>query len=253
MLETGENKSIPQIDSNYGFRNVVLNLDFEDLENHLNVRSFKVSKREAIESLACLTFKLKDELVNYDTVLIDDASGRLVGLYLLEQIKIKKTEEGKSRKVMAYGVASGNNVFSGQEDAVRKFIRDKKDSFGRVLVVTEHIRHGNGIMPLAESLAREGVDFGIATVSAEDTFIDSNNSRYSDERWKWLKDKVVYGNKGKGGLFFYHALESGMMKIQPSKNKFLAHAQKNPATDKSVINETRRDMGYLARNILEVM
>lgn len=103
---------------------IIPRLNIEDLGNCSYIKPKDMCPPDTIESLTLLSFKLKDRLTDYDTVLIDDGSGRLVGLYLLEQIKAQKRSKGILTETMAYGIVSGNNS-NKQENAVINFVSDK--------------------------------------------------------------------------------------------------------------------------------
>ena len=264
MLQTESEKGEQFLaDTDVGFKQVISDEDLDELADYLHLEEvypsrrdgiyYQTTKHAAVEALAHSTFKLKDKLASYKTVLSDDASGRLSGLYFLAQIKDEKKNLGQDSQTVFYGVASGNSAFPGQEEAVEKFIESKKAGLGKTLLVTEHISRGNGIIPLASFLKKEGVDFEIATVSTEKSFLESNQSHYSDEVWQWFKSKVIYGEKGKSGLYFYNRTENGLMKMQPLKNKFFAQAQLRGATSQLAINRSRVDMRDLGKEVLRKM
>ena len=75
------------------FHKTILKLS-SSLEKYLNIHAHNCPDEEVIKSLADLSFRLVNRMHTYDTVLTDDPSGRLVGIYLLEQIKRKKRSLG---------------------------------------------------------------------------------------------------------------------------------------------------------------
>ncbi|MDA2936009.1 hypothetical protein MYX06_02220 [Patescibacteria group bacterium AH-259-L05] len=137
-------------------------LDIENLKTKMKSEVFQDS--DLLESLACLVAKLKNKLINYDTVVSDEASGRLVSRLLHELVNVKKEQEGKE-KAPIYFIAGGRSRHPKAERDVNDFISEKKNTLGRTLLVTEYIETGSTIKFLANILKAHGINFDIATVS----------------------------------------------------------------------------------------
>jgi hypothetical protein len=241
-----ENYTIPKLKAKYSV-------------NHPNHFPFDSKNGEAITAVARLSFKLKDKLTSYNTVLIDDTSGRSVGFYLLEQIKTKKKEIGSPTRTVAYGLLGGSeDIYPKQNEAVKDFIvkTNKKNKFGKTLLITEHISTGNGLINIIESLIQEGIDFDIASVSLNPSFFSLKGGTInSDQFRRWLGNKIIYGNKDESGLYFHDREENGVIKLKYLKNtnNVLPHAQKDKSVEQSKINQARNNIRCLAHEILEAI
>ncbi len=86
-------------------------------------------KRTTVEALARLTVELADKLSRYDTILSDDASGRLVTLFLRKLVN-KEREKTKKKSVNTFFVSTGRHGLQEVTAAVEDFIR-KKNEGGR--------------------------------------------------------------------------------------------------------------------------
>lgn len=225
-----------------------------NLEKYLNIRSYDCPAEDVIRSLAGLSFRLINQMHTYDTVLTDDPSGRLVGIYLLEQIKNRKRNLDLSAETQLYGILGGRGLSVEQKVAVNDFIKSRKNTFGKTLLVTEIICVGDGIIDLARYLKNNGIDFDIASLSVLPDFLESNVGNYSNDEWRWLKNKVVYGDTNDiGGMYFYNKSESGIEKHFFSENGFLAHSQKRKDSKQFAVNRARRDIKHIAQTILETV
>src|SRR3989338_10702411 len=83
-----------------------------------------------------LARNLKERALTYDTIVSDDASGRLVSLFL------KKVFDGLRKKqnqppVKINFISSGRSISKDKLNAINNFLDKNKNKFGRVLLVTE--------------------------------------------------------------------------------------------------------------------
>lgn len=249
QLKSLDTATLKPINLEQDWDNVRQKLNFEELANYsLIIGNVSPYRPELIKSLALLSLKLKDKLTNYDTILIDDASGRLVGLYLLEQIKAKKRNEGISTKTMAYGIIGGD-ISDEQKNAVKNFIKTKKNKLGKTLLVTEQVLSGEAIIRIAKLLKQKRINFDIASVSVNPEFLNSKNKH------RWAKNKLTYGSLGLDGSDFKH-IEKGVTKRSPLTNSIdesSPHPQKDKYSNQSTINASRKYIRYLAQNILQTI
>lgn len=167
--------------------------------------SCETEKTDVINALARLVFELKDRLTYYDTVLSDDASGRVVSLILREIIKKKKENLDQSGP-QTFFIACGRHESRKFESKVEEFVISKKKNMGRALLVTEYIDSGHSITNVIKMLEKNKIDFDVAALSAEYTL---NGGGYRKE----LKRHLIVGEEGSGtGLAFYGSLFAGVKK-----------------------------------------
>ena len=155
-------------------------IDTKALSEEMESKPFKSEK--LIEALARLVIELEDNITEYDTVLSDDASGRLVSL-LLKKIIDKKREEVEKDKAQIYFIAPWQQSNFGWSLAIKKFIADRKDSLGKTLLVTEYIQSGKTIRSLMEILEQQNIDFDTAAVSIlheSDDYIKKAGIKYGE-------------------------------------------------------------------------
>lgn len=158
---------------------------------------FDKNPGEAIRALARLILELKGRLSSYDTILSDDASGRLIALVLRKIINNTRDQVGK-KPVRTFFVASGVHGTQEAFSEIEKFIASKSD-LGKILLVTEFIGFGRGVMPLVEQLVRRGIQFDVAAVSGD---INRHGEKYYDDD---LKKRLYYGESDNSGLFTFYA------------------------------------------------
>ena len=204
--------------------------------------------KQLIEALARLVIELEDNITEYDTVLSDDASGRFVSL-LLKNIIDKKREEVEKDKAQIYFVASGRDSNRKRDSAIKEFIADKKDSFGKTLLVTEYVQSGRSIKFLMELLEQQNIDFDTATVS-----IDGDPKDYSNDYTPRLSDyipKIKYGAvRGIGKVFYSRSIFSGVEK--PLRHE-LAHPKRTEEFDPEKVGAARRDIDTLSEELSKLI
>ena len=213
------------------------------------VHSFgdKKYSRKLFRSLARLVIELEDEIQNYDTLLSDDASGRRVTLFFKELINKKREALGKSR-VQTYFLA---NRGVRNRQAIEEFIRQKKSSIHKALLVTEHISTGQSINGLAEAIGKEHVDFDVAAVS-----ISQRLGEYYHKIGDWIK-RLRYGTRGDmAGLILYNQPSmAGVTKNKGYEDKGAgsAHPTKYEKPDRELMKRARHDMKLMAEEISKLI
>jgi hypothetical protein len=116
--------------------------------------------------MARLVLELRHDIASYDTIIGDDASGRLPTLFLREIANNKRAKEGKENSKTFFlvgGRYTDEQIFQASTD----FISSMKPMLGRVLLATEHIASGYGMKRMAKIFQQEGISFDIASVSVE--------------------------------------------------------------------------------------
>lgn len=225
-------------------KDVSFNSEIERLISE-EIVSYRLGSRNVIESMAILALKLEKDLLNYDTIISDDASGRLVSLFLRELVDKKRKESGKP-DVQTYFLSGGVEGISKKEE----FLRDKKDKLGRVLLVTEYIVTGEHIGALAYLLEKLGVDFDLAALSSAEP------KKYGDK-------KIIFGSKGSVGidLWNYPQVAGVYTKVEGVKKhtlhpRHVRHiAEEDPhaavSFDQETINQARKDIKKIAQVVAE--
>lgn len=175
-------------------------------------------------AMTSLVEKLKSKLENpeqiYDTLLSDEASGRLVTLFLRNIIN-KQREKFDKEPAKTFFIAGGgrskNFSIAGSrhwsEDAEARtadFIAKNKAKFNKTLLITEYIVTGHSIKTLSEILDKQGIQHDIATVS-----IEYKNSLKDDK--PSIYKKLYFGSIGGTGLIFYRrSYDTGVEKLESS-------------------------------------
>lgn len=210
-------------------------INFDDLKK--KVRS-KIFKKEVIIDLLLLAYKLKDKLSAYKTFLSDDASGRLVTLFL------RKIAKSKGLSPQTFFIASGRDT---DLSKVKKFLKSKKEGMGKVLVITEYIGSGDSISNLSRLLTSIKIDHKIATLYMHGMgFVKSE-----------VMNKITVGNLSlfSGVPPLYHAEKfSGVTKSNEYKEVIKrAHPERSKeAFNKELSNQNplkiaRQDINIIAK------
>ncbi len=200
-------------------------------------------KKETIKALQSLVLKLEKNLPNYDTILSDEASGRLVSLMFEKIINQKRKEQNKER-ANTFFVTSGQHGDPELWNSLDKFIRERKSALGKTLLATEYIESGTSIMSLIEILEKNGVDFDIAAIS-----IDNPPNEYNDK----LINHLYYGKVGKEGLAFYGKPTYAGVTKYSEKLKNPPHPDVFEKKDPKLMKIARNDMKILANEFLKIL
>ncbi|MCK4968751.1 MAG: hypothetical protein KAS12_06880, partial [Candidatus Aenigmarchaeota archaeon] len=95
-------------------------INFDQLVDKMKTMLFK--KKELIRSLARLVLELKERITDYDTILSDDSSGRLVSL-LLRKIINKQREKSGKKGIKTYFLTAGRVLETKKTyEAVKRFL-----------------------------------------------------------------------------------------------------------------------------------
>ncbi len=188
-------------------------------------------RRETLFALARLVTELGPKLKATDTILSDDASGRLPSLILREMTGAD-----------TFFVQGGKHGRPDIHGEVARFLEEKKEGFGKTLFVTEHLQSGGALVPVSEDLERMGVDFRIATVSlAEPDKVPEVVSRH-----------LSYGEIGNAGSAFYGKRSlSGVEKDMEAD--LSPHAVLSPKRRPDLMRMAREDMKLIASALMPLM
>lgn len=174
------------------------NIDYRPLLDMLKSPALK--NESMLRALAHLAEQVKEHALEYQTILSDDASGRLASLFLARVINKRRKEVGERKSIPVHFIASGRHENPNQNASIAKFLNENKSQFGRSLVVTDYIEKGESIQTLIKILKDCGVEFDIAAVSIVE---DPQSSQlYGPE----IKEKVKFsGAIGYEGKTLYNA------------------------------------------------
>ncbi len=212
-----------------------------------NVTSFgdESKSRVVFEALARLVIELEKEIPNYDTLLSDDASGRLVTRFLREVINKKREAVGKPR-VQTYFIAGGWQALNAEY--IQEFIRQKKSSIHKALLVTELVGTGESANRLVKIFEQEGLDFDVAAVTVHLDFLNSDFI-YAEEVGGLVK-RLRYGDdRNRAGVSFYDKPFTGVTK----RGVTGAHPVKDPYADRDAMKRAWQDMKLMAEEISKLI
>ncbi len=190
-------------------------------------------KEGVVKAAARLVLELRDRLPHYETILSDDASGRLVSLLLKKIIDHKKEEMGKEKTEMFF-LASGRHGSAAIDKSIRKFIGKKRKELGKTLLITEYIGTGKSIEKLTKTLEDKHIDFDIAALS-----IERLPQHYGDSEFP---RHIYYGALGKQGLSFYDQENFGGV----TKGEKGPHPIKSGFAVKSDVERARKEIAVVA-------
>src|SRR3989338_7037828 len=192
-----------------------------------------------IEYLARLVLELRERILQYYTILSDDASGRLPSLLILKIIK--KLKGGNMPQI--YFLAGGRYTELERREQIRIFLKKNKDKFGKTLLVTEYIRTGGSIGNLIALLEKDNIIFDTASVTTE-----------MGIHYVHAVGDLIYGKQLTNPSILYKPLGLGVKKdIQKvKKDRDLAHPQRNKL---STIHEraVREDLEVLAEEFVKLL
>ncbi|MCK4967441.1 MAG: hypothetical protein KAS12_00170, partial [Candidatus Aenigmarchaeota archaeon] len=220
-------------------------IDFKLLEERIETHFLK--RKKVINVLARLILELKENIIDYDTILSDDASGRLVSLLLRKIINQQRKKVGK-KQINTYFLASGQNRGPKDIDALREFIISKKEKLGKTLLVTEYIETGDGITYLVKILKQVGINFNVATVSIRYNLGGKEYADYDPD----LITRLKYGSYGEIGrqAFYGNQSYTGVTKGCCSYcTAFPAHPGVSGYQDRRLIKQARQDIDVLANEL----
>jgi hypothetical protein len=237
----------------------LLEIDFDQLAPRMQSDFFQ--DKTVLESLSRLVVKLKERIYQYDAVISDEVSARLITLL------IDKTFDLRGKHIPTYFVTGGHVEKYLLEDELLKYYQEVNNFFKRkiksgqkVLLVTEYIKSGEGLNFLIESLQRNDIDLDIATLGLY----------YPETHYSNIPAKIIYGevdDSGKGVGERLHDEEkhlAGVFKDSSDAYKNLAHPKTlvsagidtTPETKKQhydSINQVRKDINLLAKELADAI
>lgn len=232
-------------------------------------------KTEAIKDVVWQMYELVKKIAphadQYDSIISDDASGRLVSLFLK---KVLDALRSKERFPLKLRFIAGDKDDPDRSRRIERFLMKNKENLGKILLSTEFIYGGGTIKDFVNALESSGIPFDLAalTISADVLSKSSKNlnfdltgNRVSIEGGS---AHVLYsGEISNEGLSFYGQEKSAGVKkyrsgglLFPLRYKDLVgeglSAEEKQTKEKEVqqhINQARRDIDLLAKRVAEFL
>ncbi|OGZ59599.1 MAG: hypothetical protein A3A00_00790 [Candidatus Spechtbacteria bacterium RIFCSPLOWO2_01_FULL_38_20] len=214
-------------------------IDIDLLQKKLRSRLFleghPPSSESAIWYLARLVLELRERVLQYDTILSDDASGRLPSLLLRKIIN-----RARDANIPIYFLAGGHGI-PRRAEQIEAFLKKKKGELGKVLLVTEYVFTGLSMTNLTDILKKVGIVFDVASV------VVSGTTKY--------EGNIIYGNMGGSDAFFYNKTESGVSKYgeRDTAEEDLAHPQRHYTEDSKEERLVREDLDIIAQELVKLL
>lgn len=226
-------------------------INFDQLVDKMKTMLFK--KKELIRSLARLVLELKERITDYDTILSDDSSGRLVSLLLRKIINKQRKKSGKEG-IKTNFLNTGRALESIETfEAVKKFLLSKKD-LGKILIVTEYIETGGSMSRFLKLLEEINIkNYDVATVSIRP-------GGFSKPLIKKLGKRFKYGEHSFAGMAFHKRHEHLGVKMQEGNahprtyKSFLESLQHVwHKVDVNMLKWARQDVNTLANELVKLV
>lgn len=201
-----------------------------------------------VEAFAKIVDETKEKAGEYDAILSDDASGRLISL-TLRKVLNKVREQQDKDELPLYFMAGGRNS-GGELREIAKFLKEHEE-LRNVLVVSEYIATGASMEEFAEVLERQSVEFDVAVLSTQD--------RQSLEKAhpELVKHLIVgQDDSDVGRLFYSNSNYTGVRKQFPSsKEEPSAHPIRVSEYEKDPekVKQARNDASILAEELSKLV
>lgn len=230
-------------------------------------------KTEAIKDVVWQMYELVKKIAphadQYDSIISDDASGRLVSLFLK---KVLDTLRSKGSLPLKLKFIVGDKNDPDRSLRIKKFLVKNKENLGKVLLSTDFISGGETIKDFINALESSGVPFDLATLTiSADTFSESSKNLNLDLIGNRVSiesgsEHALYpGEISSQGLSFYGQEKSAGVKkyrggplLFPFRYKDLVGEglpdEERRSKEKEVqqyVNQARRDIDLLAKRVAE--
>ena len=256
------------------FEEKLKEIDIPELIKKLKTENYKGGS-SIVRVLGRLIFSLKEELSSYDTVLSDDASGRLPSLFLKEVILQKKEQLQKlSQRALpndqekpitnnhrsqlhTYFIGAGSNLHDysyssydenrkqATEEQIRKSLERYQEELGKTLLVTEYISSGESIESFCKILREKGVDFNVAAVTMGYFYPDN----YANLDKFLGKIKCGEDESSEGAALFNDKKHiTGVV-----KNETSGYLERSSKRDSVAMKNAREDMKMLAHELFRLV
>lgn len=219
-------------------------VDFDKLKAELRVLGRNFEDNRPLESLARLLIRTKENLSGYDSIVSDDTSGRLISL-IFRNIIDRKRSKNEKEPIKAFFVGSLDD----RKELFQDFLKKNKDNLGRTLLVTEFIKTGESIKPIAEALKEEKIDFDLGAVSVAGVLGDTE--LYPPV----IRDHLYFGGMNDSGSGF-HGLQALSGVEKSMEDTFFPQAlwkSGDERYDQESINAAREDVKMVAEEFYKLV
>ncbi|KKQ82450.1 MAG: hypothetical protein UT05_C0001G0039 [Parcubacteria group bacterium GW2011_GWF2_38_76] len=209
---------------------------------------------EVAPELQKLAREIVESKKSYDLILSDDASARLVSLFLkkvMDEVQIRRGENKPDIRFVSGGRHDTRIVFEAISNLLKEF--DPK----HVLLVTEYICSGDSIKKLTKILEDLKIDFDLAVLSST----TSGLKTAKEDVEKKPGQEVFLGSVGPMGLKLYgEGKGQGVVKAGGSYPVFSPVRYKDMTKDNEIkkeiqasVNQSRKDIDVLAKETLSLL
>lgn len=182
----------------------------------------------------------------YDTIIAEDASGRIPGLIMYELLK--KVAERDNKPIPKIYFMAGSLYAENIENKrkiTNEYLKDivlkNHNSNKKTLVVTEYIMEGRSLKPIADSLKGQNVDYDILTLGL------------SKEHW-WMDS--IRGKLGNVSAALREIPKSIFRREDLSgvvKDSDEIISKKSTKADQLIINHIRKEIHIIAEDLYKIL
>lgn len=206
-------------------------IDWGSLEQELSRGiSSEVIKGVVVEMFK-LAQKLKEKAYFYDSIVSDDASGRLVSLFLKKVLDTEREKKERNPLKLRF-IATGRHNVSEVYEKIKEYLNLNRGELGRVLLVTEFIATGTSIKKIANILEDLNIFFDVAALTV------------SRDISRGILDKIKPGKSARWELYYGDiSIKGGDLSNIPSMT-----GVEKKTSDKDMSPFPKRFYGYYDRS-----
>lgn len=234
------------------------------IENNKEIIEQPLSDPSLLEAIGSLTFKIKEYLPEYDTIISDDTSGRVPSLVLRNVASATNEKKGGPKTYFITGGArlkeyEENRSFDDLDKSINDFINKRKDEIKNPLVVTEVISSGKSLEAFLKRFHKFDIYPDIATLSTyqftdlEGEVLENESNDKFNEYAKELKTRIFYGKKsGVGETIHGHFKGKGVKKQKTGIFKRIRSPHPEAIKDDKV-GDVRRSIKLISNGLIDVI
>lgn len=180
-----------------------------------------------------LSKNLYDNLLDFDTIIVDDASGRLVGLFTWHLVNLARNDNDLSPARIIF-IAGGRDITDDREQNISTFFQHQ--NIQNALLVTEYASSGQSIQKLKQILENNQIPVQTAALS-------TNPGNHT------IMDKVDYCGDfyDNVSLYFKSLKINGVTKTKYSPEIHCSPNYFNP----KMVRQSRKEIKHLAQHIYQ--
>lgn len=250
-----ESVVVHRLDDHEAQRVIDRKIDIKKLVEKLNFPTWRYDTT-LLKTIARLVLELKESIAQYDTILSDDASGRLISL-ILKKVADSAPQRENKPPIKTYFLAGGRHAFYGRKQPLARFLQSKRNEFGKALLVTEFIDTGTSLSKLSGLLDEFDIDHDIAAVSAREDYINklddaADEREHTHDKLIKIKGRLHYGAIDSSGAVLHDNRMSGVKKsrtLSADNQKII----KDDRVAQKTINESREDISKIASEFTKLL